>query len=325
MLNLENQTNVVAQEYYFFPAFLNAFDNRDLWAKPLSQWTIEERADLLKVLQSGANKLDGDVMAAEVEGKVLFVKEHTSFMVEPATWMEFQEASLAKLNNDETHETPRKHTPWTVDVGSLSSATASLFHHPNNTTPLPDAYLATWHPTFLIRHPALAFPSYLKQVGSGGFLKMNPQMTLRYTRRLYEFYCAHFGKSTTQPTSASDLVTTSAQWPLILSADDVISQPAVLARWCDLSGLDASKVLYKWKSTTEEEKKKMHPVQAKMTESLQGSTGVLKDKMSDGVVIEQERMKWQEQFGEEAAVWLERWVRDAMDDYEYLLERRLRV
>lgn len=325
MLNLENQPNVVPQEYYFFPAFLNAFDNRDLWAKPLSQWSIEERQSLQKVLQDGATKLDTDVMKAEDEGKVVFVKEHTTFMVEPSTWMGFQESTLAKLNGGEIQLEVQKHQPWISDVASLSSATAPLFHNANNTTPLPDGYLATWHPTFLIRHPALAFPSYLKQVGNGGFLKTNPQMTLRYTRKLYEFYCEHFGKSTTQPTSSEDVRATSGQWPLVLSADDVIAQPAVLVRWCDISGLDSSKVLYEWKETSEEEKKKMHAVQVKMTESLQGSTGVLKDKLSDGVVIEQERVKWLEQFGEEAAVWLERCVRDAMEDYEWLLERRLRA
>ncbi|PYH43926.1 uncharacterized protein BP01DRAFT_384032 [Aspergillus saccharolyticus JOP 1030-1] len=46
-----------------------------------------------------------------------------------------------------------------------------------NFTSLPDAYLATWRPTALIRHPALVFPSSQRAMHSlkaGGF--MEPEM-----------------------------------------------------------------------------------------------------------------------------------------------------
>jgi hypothetical protein len=62
-----------------------------------------------------------------------------------------------------------------------------------------------------------------------------------------------------------------------------------------------------------------------MLSTIEGSTGILKDKAPSDVDVDAEIGKWKVEFGEEAAALLEKATRDAMDDYEYLKERRIKV
>jgi hypothetical protein len=47
-------------------------------------------------------------------------------------------------------------------------------------------------------------------------------------------------------------------------------------------------------------------------------------KIASGIVIDDEVVKWKGEFGEDEGVKIERWVRGAMRDYEYLKARRLK-
>lgn len=67
---------------------------------------------------------------------------------------------------------------------------------------VPDEFLLTGHPTFLIRHPALAFPSYYRIFWANrGKCEENmteihehltASMTLRWMRQLYDWYMGHY-------------------------------------------------------------------------------------------------------------------------------------
>lgn len=103
-----------------------------------------ERDGLLASFQSGFDDLQDLVKDCEVQGKNTWVKDHSCFLVEPVTQCKYLNGA------DSTHE-----IPWTVKADSESTSNAKT-----NPTALPDGFLKTWLPTFLIRHPAVVFPSF---------------------------------------------------------------------------------------------------------------------------------------------------------------------
>ena len=62
-----------------------------------------------------------------------------------------------------------------------------------------------------------------------------------------------------------------------------------------------------------------------MLSTLNASTGIIADKSAASIDITAEASKWAEEFGLARAQQLEKWVREAMPDYEYLKERRIQV
>ena len=61
-----------------------------------------------------------------------------------------------------------------------------------------------------------------------------------------------------------------------------------------------------------------------MLSTLSASTGIVEGKTSNDLDIDKEVKKWKVEFEEEGGAHIEKWVRDAMPDYEYLKSRRLR-
>ena len=63
----------------------------------------------------------------------------------------------------------------------------------------------------------------------------------------------------------------------------------------------------------------------RMLSTLTASFGIMVKKTSSNVDVEEEAKKWRVEFGEEIGGHMERWVRAAMPDYEYLKAMRLRA
>src|SRR6201999_1988974 len=131
-----------------------------------------------------------------------------------------------------------------------------------NDTYLPDADLRTFTPVFLIRHPAVAFPSFLRidhNLDAGEVLpKRDPEaqkrwislfMTTRWSRRLAEWFSTQneSGLTGTSGDAGEKDVgngETEETWPIILDADDLIaSGPVILPKLAARLDLDASKFL----------------------------------------------------------------------------------
>jgi hypothetical protein len=90
-------------------------------------------------------------------------------------------------------------------------------------------------------------------------------------------------------------------------------------------GMDPTKVQSTWSPISKEEGEKMTKTAQRMLSTLNASNGIMQEKSSANIDVATEAKKWKEEFGEEGAQKLEKWVRAAMDDYMYLRERRLRV
>ncbi|KAF7162396.1 hypothetical protein CNMCM6106_009370 [Aspergillus hiratsukae] len=318
ILNIPRQKVLTSEKggYFFFNAFTTvAHDGR--LSKPIDEWSEDEKQEIRDAFQKAVDALEECSQRAEQEGKIAFTKEHAFWFTNPAAF-EGQTEHAASF---------RPHIPEKYGTSHTFS--------PLNQTVLPDEYLRTWRLTFIIRHPALAFPSLyramekfletgiIKTEETTGTLATN--MSLKWTRMLYD-WCLE------QPGLTGK--------PLVVDAQDVIHNPQVVVRYCEETGLDRDLVQFEWErkqeapgsKTLSHESQKNEPDggfdkagERIMLSTLINSTGIIKDKTPTAVDITAEASQWKEEFGDEVATMLEKMVRDAMPDYEYLRSRRITV
>jgi hypothetical protein len=275
----------------------------------LDDWILEDRTQILDSYQLSFDALQQHVKIAEAQGKDVFVKEHVNWMIEPVaeTKLVYGEKSTDEV-------------PWTVKLRSSLEQT----HSKLNKTILPDEFLESWLPTFLIRHPALVFPSnYRTYVDNNGKENVKEdeklltlEMTMYWTRTLYDWYTHHL--------YTSEHVSTEVSWPIILDADDIMLEPEVVLKYAKIVGLDPEKLRFEWNAKSKKDLDKMWNVERRMLSTISNSTGIVEGKTSMGLVVEEEVRKWKTEFGEEEGGKIERWVMEAMPDYEYLKAKRLK-
>lgn len=332
ILSLPTQPSLFSRKhggYYFFPLLFASADLKCTY-QPLDTWTPEDRAKIHESYQKCFDDLEADVRSAEEREETIFVKDHACFMAEPVALARWRFPGEASSREEQ----------WTVKVperyGRAASTEGLLEHSPLNITALPDAYLMQWHPTFLIRHPALAIPSY-RRATKATAKRLESDLTLRWQRMLYDFYDQRRSSLTGSVDSTTGEKTEqNAEWPLVIDADDVMHTPAVLDKWCALSGLDTSKLQREWAPLSDEEKAGLSDVARKFTVTLSGSTGVVEGKSARGVFGTPgkewdgvgdwegtEVSKWTEEFGEETTQWMVGQVRGTIGDYKFLRDRRL--
>jgi hypothetical protein len=102
-------------------------------------------------------------------------------------------------------------------------------------------------------------------------------------------------------------------------------KPEVVVKFSKLLGLDPTKLKFEWQPATDVELGKSNEMARRMLSTLMASSGIMAEKTSSNVDIDTEAKKWKAEFGEEISGHLERLVRAAMPDYEYLKERRLKA
>ncbi|KAE9367517.1 hypothetical protein N431DRAFT_561474 [Stipitochalara longipes BDJ] len=313
ILALEDQPHILSNErggYFFVPTVGLRLHDPKTAGRHLDEWTPEERTKLWNSYQVSFDALQKHLEAAEVQGKNVFVKEHVNWMIEPV-------AETKLVYGEES----TKEVPWTVKVPSGLEQT----HSPLNKTILPDDFLKHWLPTFLIRHPALVFPSnYRTQVDNNGKESVKNEskmlaleMTMHWTRTLYEWYRQQF--AATKDMSSDEI------WPIIIDADDIMFGPEVVLKYAKIIGLDSKKLKFSWTPKSKEELDKMWDVERRMLSTISASAGIVEGKTSKGLDVDEETKKWKVEFGEVEGTRIEKWVRDAMPDYEYLKSRRLRM
>ena len=318
ILNLPNQTNVVANKrggYCMYDLFTTAVNNDCLY-KPVDQWTPAQKANWQHKYQDCIAELEKYSAQAADSQSVFFTKEHASWLLRPSLSAEANERE--SQNEILTMEIPESYG----DSRTFSS---------NNITLFPDEYLRTWNLVFLIRHPALMFPSYHRAMMKMGLQSMpldwmervmTLNTTLRWTRMLYDWSLEQ------------------GHTPYLLDAHDVITNPMVLVRFCELTGLDAVKLRFEWdekrdppspantnnsSSTTLSYERRNLAREEIMLSTLLNSSGVISEKAPENIDVAAELHKWKDEFGDEVAMMIDRAVQESMPHYEYLKERRLRV
>ncbi|CAG8956157.1 hypothetical protein HYFRA_00012074 [Hymenoscyphus fraxineus] len=184
---------------------------------------------------------------------------------------------------------------------------------------------------FVIRHPALMFPSFERNVAKilGVFdddahdsaamtrakiAERCAAMTFNFTLSMYNYYADLLSKRPPH---------NGVHRPLIIDADDVMKEPALATKLASLMNMDATKTRFARSKTSEEEASKISGHMKVMLSTLLESDGIIKYKMSDGIDMDVESKKWCEEFGEETGKDIEQRVRDAMPDYEFLKSKRM--
>ncbi|MCJ1305305.1 hypothetical protein MMC08_008119 [Hypocenomyce scalaris] len=311
ILALEDQPNLLSSEkggYFFIKTIRLRMDLFKAAGRHLDEWTREERTGLMECYQICFEALQKHAEMAEAQGKDIFVKEHAPWLMEPVAETKWV------FGENSTHE-----SPWTV------KALPEQTHSTLNETVLPDEFLKTWLPTFLIRHPALVFPSIYRtcvdlegpEVAKTEFRQHALEMTMHWSRTLYDWYTRQLNAS--ESSSDSDVT-----WPIILDADDVMVEPEVVLRYSTIVGMDPTKLKFSWAPASKEELDKMRGFERRMRSTISASAGIVEGKTSTNLDIDEEAKKWRVEFGVEEGEKIEKWVRAAMSDYEYMKARRLR-
>jgi hypothetical protein len=196
-----------------------------------------------------------------------------------------------------------------------------------------DEYLRSFKMVFIIRHPALAWPSMyraMQKLEVSGMIDDDgvrgasvSNMTMHWTRLLYD-WCME------QPDAPVP--------PPVVDAHDLIHNPEIVLELCEQTGLDKSVVQFEWADKPEKkslqwachnpdagaEEVKMHQHAASvMLSTLENSSGIVKDKAPEIIDITAEAVKWKKEFGDKVGELIEKSVRDSMPDYEYLKARRI--
>jgi hypothetical protein len=317
LLALENQPKVAFRQnggYFFMPLVLLKAELRCSW-KHIEQLSADQKEQVEECMKNCFHELTQHMESAKSEGKLVVVKEHSNFLTNP----------VAKTRFLYGEESTTQEMPWGLQgPNELVQSTSRSIH---NETILSDGFLKLWRPVFLIRHPALSFPSFYRACARADgeeFMKTIPGrrscqmvMTMRWTRKLHDFYFEHFKKSNIQ---AED-IKTNAIWPIVLDADDIMTEPAVLVKLCNIIGLDSDRLRYEW-----EPAEQVRPLWAQaFRTTLDSSTTINTKKTAGDIDINEEGRKWRDEFGEEDAQMIEKYVRAAMSDYEFLKSKRLRA
>jgi hypothetical protein len=312
VLNIHNRSNVLTTEkggYFFYNAFLLCVNMK----KPLDQWADDETKKVQVAFQEAVDSLEEYSKRAQDENKMMFAKEHAFWIFNPASFEKMMRSTTStELFNNFAIKMPESY-------GSTQTFSSK------NATVLPDEYLRSWQMAFVIRHPALAWPSLyraMNKMSSVGFIDEDAingatatSLTLRWTRMLYE-WCLE------QPDVPTE--------PLVLDAYDVINKPEAVQKFCERVGLDPSEVQFEWDDKAAEAaltklSERDRAAQSIMLSTLHASKGVVKDKTPANIDIAAEAEKWKAEFGEEVAQIIEKAVWDSMPDYEYLKARRVTV
>lgn len=312
VLNLENQPRVLpAKDHggYFFKQAEDVRSKLENWHKHVDDLSSTERVSMTQVYQQCANDFEKFLEEADVDSKMVFVKEHLSFMVNPTAISEL-------LGVDRT----TKEVPWTVSLSRPSGNS----HSELNPTLLSDEFLLTWQPVFLIRHPALTIPSLFRAYGDIGPIddsaceaaEMRVKTTFRFSRQLFDWYVGRFE----QPSKQEGFR------PIVIDAVDAINDQQLVRKFAEMVGLDTNRLIFNWSKVSQQDGGKIGDVVSeRMRSTIDSSTGIIKTKAPQDLDISAEANAWRDEFGQEHAQLIETWVREAMPDYEYLRSRRLQV
>ncbi|KAL2115897.1 hypothetical protein VTJ04DRAFT_10152 [Mycothermus thermophilus] len=320
VLNIPSQpgllTNPAGGYFFLKPAVLPL----QRFRKPAHAWTSEERAILRSCYQEALDEMEAmSSRAAEAEGgeRALFAKEHVNFFVDP----DVSDPGPDGVGEKGSFRLP---LPEKYRVGENAEGTWGSW----NKTIFPDEYWATWRMVFVIRHPALTFPSmYRTVVGelvSRGILEEGvakldvlKNMTYKWTRIMFDFAVSKAREDEAFPE------------PVIIDAQEIVNDPGAVRKYCVAAGLDPDVVRFEWEAEDVKGKKFDDRAGDAQTHriflgTLLESKGLIKAKAPPKVDVEVEKVKWRDEFGEEVAMMLEGRVREAMEDYEYLRTKCVR-
>jgi hypothetical protein len=259
LLNLPSQPNILRHPedgYFLLPALQYRYQH-NTFTRPFTSLSREESEGLSDALQTSCKAWEEWVETAENERKGTYVKEHVNWMISPC------------VESDFLHPSHPSELGFEKEV--------------RNPTAIPDDFLLSGRvrPTFLIRHPALTFPSLLRTaidnegldevLKEGSAMAMRCECTYTWHIQLNQFLVA----SDTYPCASH---VESITYPIIIDAADLKDEELV-RRYAQAVGLDSGKVRFAWK---EAGKEGLGITETRMKDTILASKGVLAGKLQSG-------------------------------------------
>ncbi|KAM0669279.1 hypothetical protein MY8738_004311 [Beauveria namnaoensis] len=317
---LSQQQGWEGSGYYFHSACIYAVENFscsvDAEAPP------EKRQEFVRQLREGFAKMEAARDKAHRNGNALFLKNHCAQIWKPSFLYEAtkngQFAAEFTLDDDDDDDDddapPRAHT---------------------NPTMLTDAYLVSFVPIFLIRHPALMVDSWFRASTRAGH-PPDPCLTTRargrglgLARELYDWYAARLLTTATSDESRSRSRSSSSPptpptpgckgVPIVVDADDVLEGDTV-PRLTAVIGMDPAQVLRGWEAQSTEG---MVPLDKSYMQGICDSTGIDTSKSARRLDIDAMYRSWRETYGHEVAEYMVKVTESNLPDYEYMKSKKM--
>ncbi len=231
----------------------------------------------------------------------MFLKSHVAQIWEPSTLFE------ATKNGEHAAELTLSEIPPAVPR--------------TNPTMLADAFLQSFVPVFLVRHPALIVDSWWRTETRAGS-PPNTSLTTRergyglgLARQLYDWYAGLMAASD----DGAALAPGRKAVPIVVDADDILEGDTV-HRLARTVGMDPAQVLESWEAKSTEG---LIPMHKSYVQGIWESTGIDRSKSSKSLDLEAKYKGWRETYGDEAADTMVRVTESYLPDYEYLKSKKM--
>ncbi|KAK7049685.1 hypothetical protein VNI00_005716 [Paramarasmius palmivorus] len=250
------------------------------------------------------------------QNKFVMIKEHTVHLmtseIHAANIPERRECQPTPVIEDRALD---------LDEAERTIATSGGIPFPvPNPTFLPDRLIKSLTPVFLIRHPGRVFPSFLRAstlIGAtvaGGNASL--YLSFKWQRIMFDFYKAWYSC----PRGAESARPGRENLPIVIDGDKLIDDPqGQIRKMCQLLGLDPAPVQFSW----EKKEKFESPAHEVFLSTIGKSTGVIKNKDSKPLNLEEEAAQWAKEWDKKTAQELKIRTEEAMEDYNYLLKESI--
>ncbi|KAK4550018.1 hypothetical protein LTR36_002985 [Oleoguttula mirabilis] len=255
--------------------------------------------------QAAWARLEENVGYVETEGKVPWISDHAASCIR-------KEVILSWLREGKCIE----------EGGNPTVFTAS--------------FMESLSPILLIRHPALAVPSWYRKQKPLLCQTLHDEdfkvcTTLAWSRMVFE-YCQHLASqrnaalpAETEQDAAEDH---SHRIPIVVDAEDVVyNTRSTMETLCSLLHLDPAGVQYSWDPVPDEEIPD-YPMRRAFFLDIMKSTGVqhrTEDAAEQHINLDTETARWTAEFGVEDAQALREIVEAELPNYKYLRQYKLSV
>lgn len=299
---LSQQQGWEGSGYYLHAAYIYALRNFsysvDAEAPP------EKRQEYVRQLREGFAKMEAARETAHRNGNASFLKSHCAQIWKPSSLYE-----------------ATKNGQFAAEFTLFDDDDAPLAAH-TNPTMLPDTYLLSFVPIFLVRHPALMVDSWIRAETRAGHAP-DPSLTTRarslglgLARSLYDWYA----RAVLESASASDEELPGCKGvPIVLDADDVL-EGGTVRRLAAVIGMDPAQVLRGWEAQSTEG---MVPLDKSYMQGIYESTGIDTSKSARRLDTEAMYRSWRETYGEEVGEYMVKVTESYLPDYEYMKSKKM--
>lgn len=181
----------------------------------------------------------------------------------------------------------------------------------SNNTILPDEFLMSSTPIFLIRPPALH--ALMCSCSKGSDRLSLDGATLSWSRMLFDWY-RKFDRPGTEKQPPK---------PIVIDATDFKTPSAFLRRLCVMTGLDPDKLTFGRDAASAGDLSTQSIPRKKMTGTMSGWTGVLAEKAGKDDSVANEVQNWRVECPKDISTWMEVALLREAEHYEYLRASRL--